>query len=80
MTSSKCTCESELEERWEKGVSLGLSGLPTACRARGDTNSKDLKHDVIMCSMGTWYKGYCSNIARTILVDPPKKVRRVTNL
>lgn len=34
-----------------------------------------MKFDVVLCSMGTSYKGYCSNMSRTILIDPPAKVR-----
>jgi nucleosome binding factor SPN SPT16 subunit len=30
--------------------------------------------DIIVVSLGARYKLYCSNIARTFLVDPPKRV------
>ena len=38
------------------------------------SNSKELKYDIVIVSLGARYKSYCSNIARTFLVDPPKKV------
>jgi len=38
------------------------------------SNSDKLSPDVIVVSLGARYKLYCSNIARTFLVDPPKKV------
>jgi nucleosome binding factor SPN SPT16 subunit len=38
------------------------------------SNSNELKYDIIIVSMGARYKSYCSNVARTFLVDPPKKV------
>lgn len=40
------------------------------------TNST-LKHDIIMVSLGARYKNYCSNIARTFFIDPPKKVSEI---
>lgn len=47
-----------------------------ACRANAESNDDDMKFDVVLCSMGTSYKGYCSNMSRTILIDPPQKVGR----
>lgn len=44
-------------------------------RASAESNSKKLQQDIIICSMGVSYRGYCANMARTILVDPPKKVQ-----
>jgi nucleosome binding factor SPN SPT16 subunit len=38
------------------------------------SNSNSLKFDVIIVSLGSRYNNYCSNIARTFLVDPPKVV------
>lgn len=46
-----------------------------ACvRANAESNNDEMKFDVVLCSMGTSYKGYCSNMSRTILIDPPTKV------
>lgn len=39
-----------------------------------------LSHDVIMVSLGARYKSYCSNIARTFFVDPPKKVSELYDI
>lgn len=45
------------------------------------TSSSDkLKPDIIIASLGARYKMYCSNIARTFLVDPPKKVSETYEL
>jgi nucleosome binding factor SPN SPT16 subunit len=38
------------------------------------SDSKILKYDIIIVSFGTRYNNYCSNIARTFLIDPPKMV------
>jgi nucleosome binding factor SPN SPT16 subunit len=38
------------------------------------STSDTLTQDIITVSLGARYKMYCSNIARTFLVDPPKKV------
>ena len=38
------------------------------------SSGENLTHDVITVSLGARYRNYCSNIARTFLVDPPKKV------
>lgn len=43
-------------------------------RVSATSSSKQLSHDIITVSLGSRYKSYCSNIARTFLVDPPKKV------
>jgi len=43
------------------------------CRVSALSNSDNLKFDVILCSMGFCYNHYNVNMARTILVDPPKK-------
>jgi len=38
------------------------------------STQKKMKYDVITISLGSRYKNYCSNVARTFLVDPPKAV------
>jgi nucleosome binding factor SPN SPT16 subunit len=43
-------------------------------RVSAQSTSETLKHDIITVSLGARYKLYCSNISRTFLVDPPKKV------
>jgi len=51
------------------------SGGEYDLRVTAQTSSTtNLSHDVITVSLGARYKGYCSNIARTFLVDPPKHV------
>lgn len=48
----------------------GKYDLKISAQSTGDT----LTTDIITVSLGARYKLYCSNIARTFLVDPPKKV------
>lgn len=43
-------------------------------KASAQSTGENLTHDVILVSLGARYKNYCSNIGRTFLVDPPKKV------
>ena len=43
-------------------------------RVSAQPTSEELSPDIITVSLGARYKLYCSNIARTFLVDPPKKV------
>jgi nucleosome binding factor SPN SPT16 subunit len=40
------------------------------------SDNKRLSADVILCSIGARYKGYCSNVSRTYMVDAPKKVEK----
>lgn len=48
----------------------GNYDLKVSAQSTGDK----LSHDIICVSFGARYRTYCSNIARTFLVDPPKKV------
>ncbi|GKY95619.1 hypothetical protein MPSEU_000523200 [Mayamaea pseudoterrestris] len=50
------------------------SGGDYDMRLSAVSNNKELSHDVITVSIGAKYKNYSSNIARTYLVDPPKKL------
>lgn len=38
------------------------------------SDSEYLHFGVIICSLGARYKGYCSNIVRTLLVNPTKSI------
>jgi len=49
-------------------------------RVSAQSSSEKLKPDIIVVSLGARYKMYCSNIARTFLVDPPKKVTEMYEL
>lgn len=40
------------------------------------SDSNNLSADVILCSIGARYKGYCANVSRTFMVDAPKKVEK----
>lgn len=35
-----------------------------------------MKFDSIICALGARYKSYCSNIVRTLLVDPPEALQK----
>ena len=50
------------------------SGGKYDIKVSAQSTSDTLKFDIITVSLGARYKLYCSNIARTFLVDPPKKV------
>ena len=50
------------------------SGGTYDIRVSAQSTGEKLSHDIITVSFGARYKLYCSNIARTFLVDPPKKV------
>ena len=43
-----------------------------ACRLNAQSSDGELKYDVILLSVGSRYKMYCSNISRTYMVDPTK--------
>lgn len=48
----------------------GTYDIRVSAQSTGDT----LKYDIITLSLGARYHLYCSNVARTFLVDPPKAV------
>ncbi|EEC50840.1 predicted protein [Phaeodactylum tricornutum CCAP 1055/1] len=50
------------------------SGGAYDLKVSAQSSAEKLKHDVILVSIGARYKSYCSNMSRTFLVDPPKKV------
>jgi nucleosome binding factor SPN SPT16 subunit len=50
------------------------SGGKYELKVSATSTSDNLSPDIITVSLGARYKLYCSNIARTFLVDPPKKV------
>lgn len=52
----------------QSGGNYDLANL-YSCRA--ETSDDILKFDTIVLSLGTKYKSYCSNIARTLMVDTP---------
>jgi nucleosome binding factor SPN SPT16 subunit len=49
-------------------------------KVSAQSTSDTLKFDIITVSLGARYQYYCSNIARTILIDPPKKVKEMYDL
>ena len=53
-------------------------GYCTCNAALGAVNSDDhpLHFGAIVCCMGVRYKSYCSNIVRTMLVDPDEDVQK----
>ena len=38
------------------------------------SDNNPLHFGVIICSLGARYKGYCSNLVRTLLVNPTKEM------
>ena len=55
------------------------SGGDYDIRVSAVSNSKNMKFDVIICSLGARYRNYCGNVSRTFLVDPPPKVTDTYN-
>ena len=49
-------------------------------KVSAQSTSNNVKFDVITVSLGARYQLYCSNIARTLLVDPPKEVSNMYDL
>jgi nucleosome binding factor SPN SPT16 subunit len=56
------------------------SGGTYDLKVSAQSTSAKLSHDVIMVSLGARYKTYCSNIARTFFVDPPRKVSEIYDI
>ena len=56
------------------------SGGDYDLRASAQCNNKTLKYDIITVSFGSRYQFYCSNVARTFLVDPPKSVKETYDI
>lgn len=50
------------------------SGGNYELKVSAQSTDEKLSHDVILVSLGARYRSYCSNISRTFLVDPPKKI------
>ena len=43
-------------------------------RLSAASDEKQMKYDIITVSFGASYQNYCSNVARTFLIDPPKEI------
>lgn len=50
------------------------SGGQYDIKISAQSNSENLSSDIIICSLGAKYKGYCANMARTFMVNVPSKV------
>ena len=50
------------------------SGGEYDIRLSATSSEEKLKYDIITVSFGASYQNYCSNVARTFLIDPPKEV------
>lgn len=71
---SKAKLPSDLDPAqldWILGPAI-QSGGKYDLRFSGDPNDENLHAGIIIAAMGLRYKSYCSNIARTYLVDPNK--------
>lgn len=42
-----------------------------------NSDENNLQFDAIVCAMGVRYKSYCSNIVRTLLVNPEESIQKV---
>ncbi|ODV93662.1 hypothetical protein PACTADRAFT_18304 [Pachysolen tannophilus NRRL Y-2460] len=52
------------------------SGHDFDLRPSAQSNDKKLESGVIISAIGSRYKSYCSNIARTFLIDPSKEIEK----
>lgn len=52
------------------------SGGDYDIRISAQSSKETLKYDIVMASLGARYQFYCTNISRTFLVDPPKRVSK----
>lgn len=52
------------------------SGGKYDLRPSAQSSTDSLKYDVIICSLGARYKGYCSNVGRTFFIDPSSSMEK----
>ncbi|CAI5734791.1 unnamed protein product [Peronospora destructor] len=52
------------------------SGGKYDLRPSAQSNRDPMKYDVIICSLGARYKGYCSNVGRTFFIDPTTSMEK----
>lgn len=52
------------------------SGGKYDLRPSAQSNNDVMQYDVIICSLGARYKGYCSNIGRTFFIDPTSSMEK----
>ncbi|VDN22788.1 unnamed protein product [Gongylonema pulchrum] len=53
------------------------SGGDYTLKLSAESNDKLLHYGTIICSLGARYQGYCSNLSRTMFVDPPKQFEEI---
>lgn len=53
------------------------SGGKYDIKVSATSDSNILSSDIIICSLGARYRGYCANISRTFMVDAPQRVEVV---
>ncbi|KAJ0407686.1 hypothetical protein ATCC90586_001868 [Pythium insidiosum] len=56
------------------------SGGKYDLKPSAQSNNDPLKYDVIICSIGARYKGYCSNVGRTFFIDPTSSMEKAYEL
>ncbi|OWZ17375.1 FACT complex subunit SPT16 [Phytophthora megakarya] len=52
------------------------SGGKYDLKPSAQSNKDAMKYDVIICSLGARYKGYCSNVGRTFFIDPTSSMEK----
>ncbi|KAE8900767.1 FACT complex subunit spt16 [Phytophthora fragariae] len=52
------------------------SGGKYDLKPSAQSNKDPMKYDVIICSLGARYKGYCSNVGRTFFIDPTSSMEK----
>eukprot|EP00616_Rhizochromulina_sp_CCMP1243_P017883 CAMPEP_0118980332 /NCGR_PEP_ID=MMETSP1173-20130426/28059_1 /TAXON_ID=1034831 /ORGANISM="Rhizochromulina marina cf, Strain CCMP1243" /LENGTH=1081 /DNA_ID=CAMNT_0006930669 /DNA_START=32 /DNA_END=3277 /DNA_ORIENTATION=+ len=56
-------------------VQSGGSESGFSLKASAQTDDNTMTEDVVICSLGASFKGYCGHIARTFCIDPVPKVQ-----
>ncbi|RLN93907.1 hypothetical protein BBJ28_00022844, partial [Nothophytophthora sp. Chile5] len=52
------------------------SGGKYDLKPSAQSSKESMKYDVIICSLGARYKGYCSNVGRTFFIDPTSSMEK----
>ncbi|RLN88679.1 hypothetical protein BBJ28_00022789, partial [Nothophytophthora sp. Chile5] len=52
------------------------SGGKYDLKPSAQSSQEPMKYDVIICSLGARYKGYCSNVGRTFFIDPTSSMEK----
>ncbi|KAH9507770.1 splicing associated factor Dre4 [Bulinus truncatus] len=78
--ASQVTCDvfnKHLKEQIMEIIDADKSGGKYSLKFSTTSDENNLQFDAIVCAMGVRYKSYCSNIVRTLLVNPEEPIQKV---